>query len=824
MKKLLAVDGNSILNRAFYGIRPLTTSFGLPTNAIYGFVNIIHSHIESLQPDYIAVAFDLKAPTHRHEKYPLYKANRKGMPEELAAQLPYAKQAVEAMGMHELEMSGWEADDILGTLSSISEANGVEAYLLTGDRDSLQLISDTTRVLLATTGETVVYDRDKFFEKYGTEPIRLIDIKALMGDSSDNIPGVPGVGEKTALKLISDYGTLDGVYDGIENKDIAKGAKNKLITGKESAYISYDLATICREVPISKDISDYEYNGMKNSELTELFTYLQFGALIKKFGLDEAQISALTVEFEKANGIPKLDLASVWCEDDAVYVYDGEHGYVLDASEASDVYGNVGIICSDSKRLYAEHPDCDIRFDVSLAGYVLDSSIGDYSVSRLALGYLGISQVKGGEQYAVCIFELYKKLTELMSEQKCDALFYNIELPLARVLSDMEKEGFCIDRDGLLEFGDRLEKQISDLTERIYALCGETFNINSPKQLGEVLFEKLRLPAQKKTKTGYSTNAEVLESLAPYHPVIDEILQYRNVMKLKGTYVDGLLKCADEDGVIHTSFNQTVTATGRLSSAEPNLQNIPIRTEEGRALRKFFIPKKSGRVLIDSDYSQIELRLLAAISGDERMIEAFNSGQDIHRQTASQVFDVPIEAVTDQQRKRAKAVSFGIVYGISDFSLAKDIGVSRPAAKQYIENYLHRYPLVSEYLENIKREAADKGYVSTLLGRRRYIPEMSSGKKTIRSFGERVAMNSPIQGTAADIIKIAMVNTFKALKDGGYKAKLILQVHDELIIEAPAEEAEAVKDMLVSQMENALLLPVKMSVETSVGENWYDCK
>ncbi len=824
MKKLLAIDGNSILNRAFYGIRPLTTSFGLPTNAVYGFVNIIYSHIQALSPDYAAVAFDLKAPTHRHLKYELYKANRKGMPEELAAQLPYAKQAVEAMGMTELEMEGWEADDILGTLSRLSEENGVEAYLLTGDRDSLQLISDKTKVLLATTGETVLYDGDKFFEKYGTVPPRLVDIKALMGDSSDNIPGVPGVGEKTALKLISDYGTLDGVYLDLEKKDIAKGVMNKLIAGKESAYMSYDLATISKDVPISQSIENYVYNGADSDRLTELFTYLQFGALIKKFDLKQKENSVPETEFEKCGNVPNCPEAAVWETEDGIYIYDGEIGYICPSALAGEVYSKLGIICSDAKRVFSKHPECSVKFDVSLAGYVLDSSVSDYSVERLALGYLGTSQTETPCQKAICIYGLYKKLSELMKEQKCDSLFYEIELPLAKVLADMEKEGFCIDRDGLAKFGEKLDLQIHDLTERIYMLCGETFNINSPKQLGEVLFEKLCLPAQKKTKTGYSTNAEVLEALSPYHPVIDEILQYRNVVKLKGTYVDGLLKCADENGIIHTSFNQTVTATGRLSSTEPNLQNIPIRTEEGRELRKFFIPKKEGRVLIDSDYSQIELRLLAAISGDVKMIDAFNSDQDIHRQTASQVFDVPLEAVTDSQRKRAKAVSFGIVYGISDFSLSKDIGVSRPAAKKYIENYLHRYPAVSEYLENIKKEARDKGYVSTLLGRRRYIPEMASGKKTVRSFGERVAMNSPIQGTAADIIKLAMVNTYRALKEGGYESKLILQVHDELIIEAPENEVEDVKELLISEMENALSLEVKLSVETAIGRNWYDCK
>lgn len=826
MKKLLAVDGNSILNRAYYGIRPLTTGDGLYTHAVYGLVNIINSHVERLQPDFCAVAFDMKYPTFRHEMYEGYKAKRKGMPDELAMQLPYAKKALEYMGFAVLEKQGWEADDILGTLSAIAEENGAEAYILTGDRDSLQLVSEKTCVLLATTGETVFYDESKFFEKYGTTPPHLVDIKALMGDSSDNIPGVSGIGEKGALKLISEYGSLDGVYDDLESKPLAKSLMNKLTAGKDDAYMSYKLAKIDRNVPISRTLDNYSCNGVNKKELLELFKYLKFGALIKKFGLNEESEEIPIPTFCKTDieDLDKNKCYSLFDDGENVFLYDGENGFKTDIGQKNIAYENLKLICENSKQIYACNENADVVFDVTLAGYVLDSTVSDYSLSRLALTYIGTVELKTGEEKAVCIYKLYEKLNVVLKQQQTDALYYTVELPLSAVLADMEKCGFKIDTDGLRNFGNTLDENLKAITERIYAICGGEFNINSPKQLGEVLFEQLQLPAQKKTKTGYSTNAEVLEALRPYHPVIDEILEYRNLTKLKSTYVDGLLKAADENGIVHTSFNQTVTATGRLSSTEPNLQNIPVRTEQGKILRKYFVPKKDGYVLIDSDYSQIELRLLAAVSGDENMINAFEKGADIHTETASQVFGVPACEVTHEMRKKAKAVSFGIVYGISDFSLAKDIASSRAAAKKYIESYLNRYPGVSEYLENIKKEGKQNGYVKTLLGRRRYIPELSSSKKNIQAFGERVAMNSPIQGTAADIIKIAMINTHKTLKEKGYDAHLILQVHDELMIEAKKEDAREVEKILREEMENAVKLPVKMSVEISSADNWYDCK
>ncbi len=826
MKKMLAVDGNSILNRAYYGIRPLSTSDGLYTHAVYGLVNIINSHIEHLSPQLRVVAFDMKAPTFRHKMYEGYKANRKGMPPELAMQLPYAKRVLEYMGFTVLECEGWEADDILGTLSEIARQNDTEAYILTGDRDSLQLINDSTYVLLASTGETTLYDKDKFFDKYGTSPEHLVDIKALMGDSSDNIPGVAGIGEKGALKLISEYGTLDGLYESVEQKPLGASMMKKLTAGRQMAYLSYKLAQIDKNAPISHDISTYEYCGMKKKELLEIFKELNFGAFIKKFDLQEQKDDVPRLEFItcRADELDGECEYSIAYDNEYIYLYNGDNGYRLDKKYESDICTRLKLICTCSKDIYAKYPTAHIVFDTTLGGYVLDSSQSEHTVARHTLIYLGLTEPTDTAGEAYCIYELYKKMTQLLDERGESALYNEIELPLPAVLADMERNGFKIDTSALAEFGKRLDETVSTLTERIYAMCGEEFNINSPKQLGELLFERLGLPAQKKTKTGYSTNAEVLEALRPYHPVIDEILEYRNVTKLKSTYVDGLLKNADEHGIIHTSFNQTVTATGRLSSTEPNLQNIPVRTELGKALRRFFIPKKEGYVLIDSDYSQIELRLLAAISGDENMLRAFADGADIHTETASQVFSVPQQAVTPEMRKRAKAVSFGIVYGISDFSLSKDIGVSRAAAKKYIESYLNRYPGVSLYLENIKKEGCEKGYVTTLFGRRRYIPELSSTKKTVRAFGERVAMNSPIQGTAADIIKLAMINTHKALIAGGYDAHLILQVHDELIIEAKREQAQEIIQLLKNEMENAVKLPVELSVEVSCADNWYDCK
>lgn len=837
MKKLLAIDGNSIINRSFYGIRPLTNKDGLYTHAVYGMINIITSQMQKYEPDASVAAFDLKAPTFRHKMYDGYKANRKGMPEELAVQLPYAKRTLDAMGVTVCSAEGYEADDILGALSALAN-DDLHVYILTGDRDSLQLIDEHVSVLLVSTGETKEYDRDAFFEKYGIEPSEYVDAKALMGDSSDNIPGVAGIGEKTALKLISEYKNIDALYDDIENVKTGASVREKLKNGKDSAYMSRDLARIRRSVPSVLTFDDYESKKEDRAELFNLFTELGFSNFIARFGLESEEKKSDASFFERTEKAPaaKGKLFSLY-RDGSVYVFDGEKGCVLEESaNLSGFLSENRFVVLDSKAEYYLNPGINVVFDVSVAAYLLNSSEGNYSAGHIISRYIGTVNPSAAEQGAggsvrndasrICesLYTLYGILSEKIKDEGVESLYYDTELPLCRVLYDMEKRGFKIDTEGLSAFGNVLNERLEVIKDRIYMQTGEEFNINSPKQLGHILFEVLKLPAEKKTKTGYSTNAEVLERLRPFSPVIDDILEYRAVTKLIGTYVDGMIDICDGEGIVHTSFNQTVTATGRLSSKEPNLQNIPIRTELGRELRKFFIPKKEGYTLVDADYSQIELRLLAAISGDENMISAFANGTDIHAVTASQVFGVPLAVVTPEMRKHAKAVNFGIVYGIGAFSLSQDIHVTKKAAERYIQNYLDTYPKVRDYLENVKSEARKNGYVKTVFGRRRYIPELSSPRKPEQAFGERVAMNSPIQGTAADIIKIAMVNTFRALEKSGIDAHLILQVHDELIIETVREHAEEVKNILKNEMENAVDLPVRLSVEVTDGDTWYECK
>ena len=835
MKKLLAIDGNSIINRAFYGIRPLTNKDGLYTHAVYGMLNIITSQMQSVQPDMTVAAFDLKAPTFRHKMFDGYKANRKGMPEELAVQLPYAKQMLDDMGITVTSVEGYEADDILGTLSSYS-SDDLHVYILTGDRDSLQLISENCSVLLVTTGETVEYNRDVFFEKYGIEPSEFVDAKALMGDTSDNIPGVPGIGEKTAMKLIAQYKNIDALYADIENAPVGASAKQKLKDGKESAYMTEKLAFICKTAPLPFTLKEAEAKKEDKDALLKLLTELEFSNYIKRFGLDKVDNKDDKIFFEITDKAPQTkDVLYSLYRGEYDHIYDGEKGYTVTGGLTDTFLQNNKFVLSDAKAEYYRSKITNVVFDTSVAAYLINSNEGDYSPEKLSMRYLGKLPNTETEttdngicstETTICknLLELYGILSKRISDEGVESLYYDTELPLCRVLYEMEKYGFRVDTEGLSKFGVKLNERLSAIKDRIYMQTGEEFNINSPKQLGHVLFEVLNLPTDKKTKTGYSTSAEVLEKLRPVSPVIDDILEYRAITKLIGTYVDGMIAVCDGHGVIHTSFNQTVTATGRLSSKEPNLQNIPIRTELGRELRKFFIPKNDGCVLVDADYSQIELRLLAAISGDKTMISAFERGVDIHTSTASQVFRVPLETVTPEMRKRAKAVNFGIVYGIGAFSLSQDIHVSKKAAEKYISDYLATYPAVSDYLENIKAEAKKQGYVKTLLGRRRYIPELSSAKKPEQAFGERVAMNSPIQGTAADIIKIAMVNTYNALKNSGYGAHLILQVHDELIIETKAEYADEIKKLLISEMENAASLPVKLSVEATSGNTWYECK
>ncbi len=844
MKTLLLIDGNSILNRAFYGIRPLTTASGLNTNAVYGMMNIVLHHLTERKPDAVAVAFDRKAPTFRHKQVESYKANRKGMPSELAEQLPYAKKCMALLGFNVLELDGYEADDIIGTCAFMPDSD-TQVYIVTGDRDSFQLIRDNVTVLLASTGETKIFDRTAFVEKYGVQPEQFVDVKALMGDTSDNIPGVPGIGEKTALKLISDNGSLDGVYEHLHDGDIKGATLSKLENGKDSAYVSQFLAQIVTDVPLGITLSELEMKPMERGKMRSVLTELELSSMIKRLGLDkDVDEDAESVDNESSDcycseeakemtvsELLSLDIpyCSVSFEDEYIKIYDGKCSYQLPIAERDNIKdffydNNRTVIVTDSKRLCLDYGRVTCKFfDVTLAGYVVDTSEGHYEPHRLAIKYLGTSL---GENFdrAKVLYELAYALNEKLKESGQAALYYNIEEPLSGVLADMERIGFKIDREGLKAYSDKLAVSCEQYAESIYFEAGHEFNINSPKQLGEVLFDELKLPVLKKTKTGYSTGAEILEKLRPYHTIIDRILEYRQAAKLKSTYGDGLLKVADENGVIHSSFNQTVTATGRLSSSEPNLQNIPIRTPLGRELRKFFIPRDENYVLIDADYSQIELRVLAAISGDETMINAFKCGEDIHTVTASQVFGVPINAVTPELRKRAKAVNFGIVYGIGGFSLGADIGVSKYEADRYIKSYHEKYPQIDEYLKAIVEDGKRDGYVTTVFGRRRYIPELHASNRNLQAFGARVAMNSPIQGAAADIIKIAMIKVDAALKESGLDARLILQVHDELILEAHKGCAQDAAALLKREMENAVELAVKMEAEVGIGDNWYDCK
>ncbi len=837
MKKLLCIDGNSILNRQFYGIRALSTKDGFPTNAVFGFVNVLLRQLEALSPDYIAVAFDLKAPTFRHKMYSEYKAGRRPSPEELIKQFPAVKELCRAMGISVLELEGYEADDILGTLSKMAEdSEDVEAYVLTGDRDSLQLISERTKVLLATNTDTVVYDNSAFLEKYGVRADQYVDVKSLMGDSSDNIPGVSGIGEKTAFKLVAEQGSLDAIYENIESMGLTNSVKSKLSTGKDSAYISKTLATICKDVPLGLALSDIEYKGINRKETRALLLRYELSGAIKKLGLDKedeaAADSEKTPEDLEVKKISTDSLCGEWyamsLDGDDVRLYDGVSLYSVPIKDLTPYLVHAEhFITHDCKALYKVLEDRGIHwrscfFDTMLAAYVDDSSSGSYELDRLVTKYLGEVK-KENIPDAVYVGMLWQIIEKRLQESGQAAMLYEIEMPLAAVLCNMELFGCRVDCDGISGYGVELDEIASALESRIFMAAGEEFNINSPKQLGEVLFEKLMLPHGKKTKTGYSTSADVLEYLRRYHPIIDDILEYRQVTKLKGTYVDGLLKTIGEDSRCRTTFKQTGTATGRLSSANPNLQNIPIRTEMGRRFRKYFTASDSEHVLIDADYSQIELRVLAHMSGDEHMTEAFVLGEDIHTSTSCRVFGVSPENVTVEMRKRAKAINFGILYGMGDFSLADDLKISRAQAKEYIENYLSSYRGIEKYLEDTIECAKAEGYTTTMFSRRRYIPELSAPNKMVRNMGERIARNSPIQGTSADIIKIAMINVDKKLRESGLGARLLLQVHDELLVEAPRESAQAVLDILKNEMENAVKLNVPLKVEAEIGETWFDC-
>lgn len=836
MKKLMILDGNSIVNRAFYGIRLLTNKDGIYTNAIYGFLNILFKYIAEENPTHLCVAFDVHAPTFRHNAYTEYKAQRKGMPDELKQQMPLLKEILYAMNIKMLELAGYEADDIIGTVSKICDENEVVCNILTGDKDDLQLASKNTIVKLITTRsgvtDTVNFTDDTVFEKYGVTPSEFIDVKGLMGDTSDNIPGVAGIGEKTAFSLIQKFKSIENIYENIDDKDISKGVRTKLINGKESAFNSKFLATIVRDVPIEFSIDDCLIKEYNNDVLVPLFTKLNFTSFLKKLDIKREVTENIKIHDDK-----EIFLKNINEKKELFYYFDDEVCY--GATSVDDITS----LKIEDLKAYFENPDIkkvshNIKehivylngknivfknpyFDTMIAYYIINPSAADYTLDTVALDIAGNTN----SNKLVEIINLYNNLKKQIEENNQNNLFYNIEMPLVEVLATMQICGVKVDKDKLEEFQSMLASKIDDITNKIYSVCGVEFNINSPKQLGEVLFEKLRLPIIKKTKSGYSTSVEVLEKLRGTHKVIEYIMEYRHLVKLKGTYADGLLAVINKNtGKIHSNFNQTVTVTGRISSTEPNLQNIPIRTELGREVRKMFIASDDEHILVDADYSQIELRVLAHISDDRNMLDAFNNNQDIHTRTASQIFNVPALEVTSEMRSRAKTVNFGIVYGMGDFSLAQELGIKKIEAKEYIENYFANFNGVKKYMVDIVETAKKVGYVNTLFNRRRYLPELNAGNFIQRSFGERVAMNTPIQGTAADIIKIAMVNIYKRLKDENLKSKLVLQVHDELIIDAYKSELEQVKNILKSEMENAVKINVPLIADMNVGETWYEAK
>ena len=873
--KLMVIDGNSIVNRSFYGVRPLTTKDGLYTNAVYGFVTTLQRLMDEEAPEAVCVTFDRKEPTFRHLEYEGYKAQRKGMPEELAQQMPVLKDVLDAMNIPRYELAGYEADDLIGTISRKCESAGWACVIVTGDRDSLQLVTEHTKVKLISTrmGQTTTKDMtpESFREVYGFDPIHIIDLKALMGDASDNIPGVKGIGEKTAMTLIQKYQTVDALYAAMPEADAKPAVLKKLEMGESDARMSHHLATIITDAPLAFDPEENLCRPAK-PELYRLFLRLEFNKLIEKMSLTGEDIPLETKEGEPEIAIQTEHVTSIEQAERLLELWRGaDHVTVLPSGDLSviDVFcqtgPDTGIMAELAKDSYAgdwselltlfagsvkkvSHNVKDLTrllienglpaegfiFDTALAGYLLDATAGSYDIDRLSISYFHKELPKPVSldnddpvqvqefrfSHALAIDALYKTMLPHLKEMGLGELYFDIELPLCRVLAEMEAAGFQVDAGALREFGEKLGIAIGELEKRIYTYAGE-FNINSPKQLGEVLFERLGLPHGKKTKTGWSTNAEVLEKLD--HPIVRDVLEYRQYMKLRSTYADGLLKAAGPDERIHTNFQMTVTATGRLSSTEPNLQNIPTRTELGSELRRMFVPAP-GCVLVDADYSQIELRLLAHISGDESMQEAFLSGEDFHAVTASHVFGVPLNEVTSSMRRAAKAVNFGIVYGISAFSLSQDLGVSAEEAKAYMDAYFARFPGVKRYMEDVVKKSRETGYAETIFRRRRTLPEITASKYATRSFGERVALNMPIQGTAADIIKLARVKVFKRLKEEGLSSRLIMQVHDELIVECPENEAERVKSLLTQEMEGVCALAVPLIAEAHSGKNWLETK
>ena len=891
MDKLVVIDGNSILNRAFYGImgsKMLQTSDGTYTNAVYGFLTIMFKLIEDLEPKYMVVAFDLKAPTKRHELYKEYKGTRHGMPDELASQMPIIKEVLSAMNITVITKEGYEADDILGTLSRYGEANGLEVVLITGDRDSFQLATNQTIIRIPRTKqgktETENFDREKIIETYGVEPIQLIEVKGLMGDTSDNIPGVPGVGEKTALNLIKEYGNIDNLYEKIENGEAQLKGKllENLVNNKELAYLSRELGRIDIDSPIEKDLDKFKIVEWDKEKVLELFKTLRFNKFIERFNLEtdgEKEIQELfeivdiTAKeardilendekiyyyFEKIETSKKLiikkEIKNLYLsKENKVYVLDFElnKDYIKEIFEDKNLL-KVGYEQKVDYIILKENginPE-NLMYDIRIAGYLLNSVSNAYSIEELARLYLNIdfssysSKESVGEQtslfdeptedkkndfnsamYANVIFRLEKVLTDELEKIDSLELFKNIEMPAAEVLADMQYQGVYVDQREIVKFGEKLKKSLEELKIDICKMAGEEFNINSTKQLGEILFEKLGLTIAKKTKSGYSTDVETLEKIKDEHPIIEKILEYRKLMKLNSTYVEGMIPFINEKtGRVHTYFHQTVTATGRISSTEPNLQNIPTRTELGKKIRKFFKVDSKDKIFVDADYSQIELRVLAHMSKDEIMVDAFNQDADIHAICASQVFDVPLEKVSKQLRSRAKAVNFGIVYGISEFGLAEQIDIKRNEAKKYIDQYLTKYSGIKQFMDDIVEEAKEKGYVETIYHRRRYIPELKSNNYMVRKFGDRAAMNTPIQGTAADIMKIAMIKVYNELKTRHLKSKIVLQIHDELLIETYLDEKDEVKEVLKNSMESAAKLLVPLVVDVEEGISWYQTK
>ncbi|MBQ9927087.1 MAG: DNA polymerase I [Lachnospiraceae bacterium] len=883
MSKLVLIDGHSILNRAFYGVPDLSNSAGLHTNAVFGFLNIMFKILDEEKPDYLTVAFDVKAPTFRHEIYKEYKGTRKPMPEELREQVPVMKEVLLAMGITVVEMSGYEADDILGTLAKRAEKEGMNVSLVSGDRDLLQIATDKIKIRIPKTKGSKTEIEDYYAkdveEKYQVNPVQFIDLKALMGDTADNIPGVPKVGEKTATQLMVEFGSLDGIYEHLEEVT-KKAIKESLQENKELAYLSKTLATINTDSPVELSFENAQVKDFYTEEAYKIFKKLEFKHLLAKFekGISNEEITAkfyMVSDFGKAEEVFEAAKkeAKEKQEEIGFYVLSDEtrkelqsvalslsggntyfmkaEGFLTSAylsGKLSALAKEARLSCGDIKNSYAflKTDDTERFFDVVLAAYLLNPLKNDYTIEDIANEHLGLmvsdrvqrfgkmSLSKALEEkteefceYACYLAYISKTATPVLrknlEETGMYKLMQEIEMPLTYVLYDMEKEGIKVKPEALKSYGETLSGRIVELEKQIYEKAGVEFNINSPKQLGEVLFEQLQIPGGKKTKTGYSTAADVLEKLSGEYPIVTDILEYRGLAKLKSTYADGLSAYIGEEDRIHSTFNQTITATGRISSTEPNLQNIPMRMELGRQIRKVFIPK-DGYLFTDADYSQIELRVLAHMSGDDQLIEAYKTDADIHRITASKVFKTPFDEVTDLQRRNAKAVNFGIVYGISSFGLSQDLSITKKEAAEYIEQYFNTYPGIKQFLDNAVAQAKETGYVTTMFGRRRPVPELSSGNFMQRSFGERVAMNSPIQGSAADIIKIAMIRVYRRLKEEGLASKLILQVHDELLIETKEDEKEQVALILEEEMKGAANLAVSLEIDLHTGANWYEAK